>query len=658
MTIDTVAPIITIDPYIETPTNNDITVTANTNEGTLNFTSHTFIVNDSFDFIATDAAGNTTTRTVTITNIDKTPPVAPILDLPTNDSHVNGTSLTNSWSVVSDAAKYIYQSYNNSGATSIRWTQEIIAPAHSKTATNVADTVFWWRVRAVDAVGNVGPWSTLWKVTIDNISPTANLVFPTIGPSAHSFQVVFNEDVDFTDVTNPANYFLHNWPGAGGTGNLVGHAGITYNSSSHTATINLTTDGWYISPEQEWGVENIRDLAGNLLQINPYSEYSTLRVAPLTTDSGTDSSWHKTVTVTLSCTDVDGSGCKNTYYTTDGEDPTTSSLSGNSISLNINGIYTIKYFSVDNAGNIENVKTASNTVKIDVTNPTGAWVIPTDGSTVSGVIPVEFNAIDSDSGVFSTTYSYSSDGVNFTSISGNSWDTTTLPLGYYTLRATVTDNAGNFANFDETIGVAAIVSNEASTTPTETSAIITWTTDRPTSTRVVYGTTPGITPDPTLPNYGYDSSTPTTDVSPHVTSHSVTINGLSDGTVYYFRTISEGSPIATGGERSFKTLTYAGGGGGGGTSGVLGANTTAVLSSKWPQIAYVTKTGDDDNTTQVLGAETDSTPSTTVSSTNENENKLGLFEWITTHKKISLGIIILLALLTYSVYRLSRKKDH
>lgn len=68
-------PVITLDEYIKTPTNNDITVTATTNEGTLNVTSHTFTENGSFDFVATDAAGNVTTQTVTITNIDKDAPV-------------------------------------------------------------------------------------------------------------------------------------------------------------------------------------------------------------------------------------------------------------------------------------------------------------------------------------------------------------------------------------------------------------------------------------------------------------------------------------------------------------------------------------------------------------------------------------------------------
>ena len=62
-------------------------------------------------------------------------------------------------------------------------------------------------------------------------------------------------------------------------------------------------------------------------------------------DSGIDTNWHKSsVTVNFTCTDTNGSGCYKTYYTTDGTTPTVSSAIGNSATLNIDGIYTIKYF--------------------------------------------------------------------------------------------------------------------------------------------------------------------------------------------------------------------------------------------------------------------------------------------------------------------------
>ena len=68
-------PVITIAPYTTSPTNQSITVTATTDKGKLNVTSHTFTENGSFDFIATDDEGIKTVVTVMITNIDKTAPV-------------------------------------------------------------------------------------------------------------------------------------------------------------------------------------------------------------------------------------------------------------------------------------------------------------------------------------------------------------------------------------------------------------------------------------------------------------------------------------------------------------------------------------------------------------------------------------------------------
>ncbi|HEX9060568.1 MAG TPA: S-layer homology domain-containing protein, partial [Clostridia bacterium] len=76
--IDKVPPVITVNPYSTKLTNQSITVTASTNEGTLKESTHTFDQNGDFTFEAADAAGNTSSNTVKITNIDKTPPVITI----------------------------------------------------------------------------------------------------------------------------------------------------------------------------------------------------------------------------------------------------------------------------------------------------------------------------------------------------------------------------------------------------------------------------------------------------------------------------------------------------------------------------------------------------------------------------------------------------
>ncbi len=67
--LDKEAPVIIIHPYDTTPTNRPVTVYASASGGSLNRGSHTFTKNGSFLFIATDEAGNTTTKEVVISNI-------------------------------------------------------------------------------------------------------------------------------------------------------------------------------------------------------------------------------------------------------------------------------------------------------------------------------------------------------------------------------------------------------------------------------------------------------------------------------------------------------------------------------------------------------------------------------------------------------------
>ena len=80
--INKIAPKITIHPYNTEPTNQDVTVTASVDRGTLNVTSYTFTQNGSFTFVAEDEYGNRSEETVTITNIDKEGPTFEVFKSP------------------------------------------------------------------------------------------------------------------------------------------------------------------------------------------------------------------------------------------------------------------------------------------------------------------------------------------------------------------------------------------------------------------------------------------------------------------------------------------------------------------------------------------------------------------------------------------------
>jgi len=127
---------------------------------------------------AVDYAGNKTwSNEIYEVVVDNTPPANPSLSSPANNLVTRGDVLKNEWSAVDGAYKYIYESYHDEEAQNPRWHEEF--DTTSKTAYNVKDATFWWRVKAVDLAGNESGWSYLWKVTVDNTAPVVEITNPS-----------------------------------------------------------------------------------------------------------------------------------------------------------------------------------------------------------------------------------------------------------------------------------------------------------------------------------------------------------------------------------------------------------------------------------------------------------------------------------------------
>ncbi len=179
---------------------------------------------------------------------------APTLIAPTNNSIIRGIpSLTNSWNAVTGAIKYIYESYHDAGATNLRWHQEVSST--SKTANNVADTIFWWRVKALDESDNEGQWSELWKVTIDNTAPVVEITNPTTATVSGNVEIRGS----VTDA-NPHHYWLVIQDSLNHT---VAGPGTVNDSTSFTDKLFFTWDTTLVSNGTYTIKLEARDAANN-----------------------------------------------------------------------------------------------------------------------------------------------------------------------------------------------------------------------------------------------------------------------------------------------------------------------------------------------------------------------------------------------------------
>lgn len=154
---------------------------------------------------------------------------------------------------------------------------------------------------------------------------------------------------------------------------------------------------------------------------------TTLSFDPEMPDGNND--WYiSNVTVTLNATD-DSSGVNITYYKINEGDW---EIYENPFLLNTSNYYTIQYYSVDIAGNVEDAKTAS--CKVDVVPPVTTYHIDQGG----GYYICSLSATDDMSGVFATYFSI--DWGTWQTYHGEFFVTSDSP---HIMRFYSVDNAGN-----------------------------------------------------------------------------------------------------------------------------------------------------------------------------------------------------------------------
>ena len=238
--IDKTDPILTIGEYNTLPTNQDISVTASTNEGTLNAESHTFSANGSFEFVATDAAGNTTSKVVDITNIDKTAPAIKIGIYTTSPTNQN---ITVTASVDGGTLNSESHTFTENGSFTFTATDA---------AGNIStSTVTILNIDKVSPIITINPFSTSW--TKEDVTVTASANEGMLNTTSH----IFTENGSFDFIaTDPAG----NQTTTTVTVNNIDKikpTGVTIQNPINDSYIRQTVQFQAISSDEESGIEKV-----------------------------------------------------------------------------------------------------------------------------------------------------------------------------------------------------------------------------------------------------------------------------------------------------------------------------------------------------------------------------------------------------------------
>ncbi|MHA1835249.1 MAG: OmpL47-type beta-barrel domain-containing protein [Candidatus Baldrarchaeia archaeon] len=200
---------------------------------------------------------------------------------------------------------------------------------------------------STDNVGNIETTKTIW-VALDTVAPTTtddhNAGWQTIDQNVH---------LTCSDTTSGCDIIQYR---------IDGGAWQTYDPATG---ILFTTDGNF---QLDY---NARDVAGNI-ETTKTIWIAVDKTAPTTTDNASSTWTASDVVVTLTPSDST-SGVASTYYCVDNDGTCTPTTEGTSVSVtcasgSVCEQY-VRYYSTDNAGNSENIKT-SVVIRIDKQAPT------------------------------------------------------------------------------------------------------------------------------------------------------------------------------------------------------------------------------------------------------------------------------------------------
>jgi len=485
------------DVSVDAGGNYQLSITLPHNEGPYGYRVHS---------AAYDKAGNVQNTQQRPIYVDTEAPNISLV-APLYGAVMKGASLTQAWnSTSSDVAKYIYQSYNDEAMTSHRWTEEFPASVTSKTATNVADATFWWKVTAVDALGNQST-SPLWKVVVDNTAPVVAITNPTGS--------LFNTDVEVLGTVTDAN-LRHYWVQVKRNGLVVFSNTVLSTGISNAPLYAATLDGDYTVTLAARDTAGGGSITGNrsIDVVKSFTIDKTLPTVPsfIMKDSNGNIVTNGYITtqyftVNLMNPLAEGVVRYQLKYSNGFNsvvwNPSDLSATGHMSTLGVytdnftqgEGTHNFAFSACDAAGNCSPF-TSTFVVNYDKTPPVVDITDALDGITVgnNSLVAITGNSGDVVSYTISVEGLAINGGVSFTSYN---WDTTGLISGIYEITLDGVDAAGNPAVSDSvfiTVDNTAPILTAIGYTGTDLTPTITGTTDGATDTVAVDGDTATVSP--------------------------------------------------------------------------------------------------------------------------------------------------------------------
>jgi hypothetical protein len=220
---------------------------------------------------AFDRAGNWQRSAQTFFfTIDTSAPSVPVLITPTNSLYTQDSLPIFIWyhstDNYSNVNHYQLQYAKNSsftGGTSIN-----VNDTSYQVLTGLDDTTYYWRVKAIDTLGNQSSWSSVWSFEIDTRIPnTTTLVSPINGQWLTNTSVVLNWSPVTFDAKSPVQYILQV------DTNTTFTTSISDTTNRTSDTLTLLQDRYY------WRVKAF-DLAGNQGAFSSHDSFGVDNTSP------------------------------------------------------------------------------------------------------------------------------------------------------------------------------------------------------------------------------------------------------------------------------------------------------------------------------------------------------------------------------------------